>query len=239
MIERELSDCEVLVAVIGKRWLTERLDNPEDYVRREIAFAFDHGALVVPVLVDSAEIPPTNDLPADIAELVKQQAMSLNNKSHAAYLDDVRRLIEVIENKLRGTPEEEGQVQAIRWFNWWLEIIVDPNEVTEIQIPYDSEVVSFGGLRMLGLDERSPGSGQWTWGAILERLRGEGNVTWLDDLTQSVYAACHGMVLRPILKRARSFDSNQAYIVNVNRVREEFEGRMSIEVIFVKDPGPE
>jgi hypothetical protein len=45
-IEASVSSCDVLIAVIGKRWLTSadeegrrRLDHPEDFVRREIATA--------------------------------------------------------------------------------------------------------------------------------------------------------------------------------------------------------
>ncbi len=42
-IERELSQCQILIPVIGPRWLEitdkdyrRRLDNPKDWVRREI-----------------------------------------------------------------------------------------------------------------------------------------------------------------------------------------------------------
>src|SRR4051794_332108 len=45
-IEQSVGSCDVLIAVIGKRWLTSsdeegrrRLDNPEDFVRAEIGTA--------------------------------------------------------------------------------------------------------------------------------------------------------------------------------------------------------
>jgi hypothetical protein len=45
-VEKSVGACDVLIAVIGKRWLTSadeegrrRLDHPEDFVRREIATA--------------------------------------------------------------------------------------------------------------------------------------------------------------------------------------------------------
>jgi hypothetical protein len=48
----------VLIAVIGKRWLIfpdeeggRRLDNPEDFVRIEIATALKRNIRVIPVLV--------------------------------------------------------------------------------------------------------------------------------------------------------------------------------------------
>src|SRR5258708_5078583 len=47
-IEETVGSCDVLIAVIGKDWLTScdqegqrRLDNPEDFVRIEIATALD------------------------------------------------------------------------------------------------------------------------------------------------------------------------------------------------------
>src|ERR1700733_11546405 len=64
VIEQKVGECEVLIAVIGTRWLTSgdelqgrRLDNPEDFVRMEIATALRRGIRVIPVLVDGALIP--------------------------------------------------------------------------------------------------------------------------------------------------------------------------------------
>src|SRR5215475_16109040 len=51
-----LRGCSVLVVVIGPRWLSltnqagqRRIDDPEDWIRREIAEALSDGLLVVPV----------------------------------------------------------------------------------------------------------------------------------------------------------------------------------------------
>ena len=50
-------DCGVLLAVIGPRWLSaagtggqRRIDDPADWIRRELAEAFAAGVRVVPVL---------------------------------------------------------------------------------------------------------------------------------------------------------------------------------------------
>jgi hypothetical protein len=62
-IERSVGSCDVLIAVIGKRWLISsdeegrhRLDNPEDSVRIEIVTALKRGIRVIPVLVDGPTI---------------------------------------------------------------------------------------------------------------------------------------------------------------------------------------
>ena len=58
-IEASVGSCDALIAVIGKRWLTSsdqkgkrRLDNPEDFVRLEVATALKRNIRVIPVLVD-------------------------------------------------------------------------------------------------------------------------------------------------------------------------------------------
>jgi hypothetical protein len=58
VIKASVGSCEVLIAVIGKDWLSStdkegkrRLDNPDDFVRIEIATALERGIPVVPVLV--------------------------------------------------------------------------------------------------------------------------------------------------------------------------------------------
>src|SRR6516225_1427144 len=67
-IEQSVGACDVLIAVIGKRWLTSsegegsrRLDNPDDFVRLEIASALKRNIRVIPVLVDGASIPLAPD----------------------------------------------------------------------------------------------------------------------------------------------------------------------------------
>ncbi len=61
VIEREINRAEVLIAVIGSRWLTitdkngvRRLDSSNDFVRSEISMALQRGIRVIPVLVGDA-----------------------------------------------------------------------------------------------------------------------------------------------------------------------------------------
>src|SRR5262249_46849413 len=75
-----LRACSVLVVVIGPRWLTltdkagrRRIDDPGDWIRREIAEALSAGLRVVPVLTGGAVLPAAEDLPADIAGLSRRQ----------------------------------------------------------------------------------------------------------------------------------------------------------------------
>jgi hypothetical protein len=75
-IEQSVGSCDVLIAVIGGRWLISsdeegrrRLDNPDDFVRIEIATALKRGIRVIPVLVEGALMPRSRDLPDDLKSL--------------------------------------------------------------------------------------------------------------------------------------------------------------------------
>ena len=57
VIEQAVGSCDALIALIGKQWLTitddaglRRLDNPEDFVRLEIAAALARNIRVIPAL---------------------------------------------------------------------------------------------------------------------------------------------------------------------------------------------
>jgi hypothetical protein len=76
-IKKSLDSVDVLVAVIGPRWLTAtdektgrlRLHDPKDLVRMEIAAALKRRIRVVPVLVGGATMPAAKDLPKDLRGL--------------------------------------------------------------------------------------------------------------------------------------------------------------------------
>jgi hypothetical protein len=79
--------CSVLLVVIGPRWLTvtdaagrRRLEDPADWVRREIAEALTHGLRVIPVLTNDVQLPTEADLPADIAGLSRRQHVLLRRR---------------------------------------------------------------------------------------------------------------------------------------------------------------
>jgi uncharacterized membrane protein YeaQ/YmgE (transglycosylase-associated protein family) len=100
-IERAVGSSEVVIAVIGKNWLTatdaaghKRLEDTNDYVRMEIAAALQRNIRVVPLLVQGASMPSANELPDDLAPLARRNAFELHDTS---WRDDVRRLTSVLE----------------------------------------------------------------------------------------------------------------------------------------------
>ena len=85
MITRAVGSCDVLLALIGDRWLTasdedgqRRLDDPDDFVRLEIEAALTRNVRVIPILVDGASMPRAGELPTSLAGLVRRQALELS-----------------------------------------------------------------------------------------------------------------------------------------------------------------
>ena len=100
VIQGALDSCAVLVALIGRQWVTltdeegaRRLDNPDDYVRFEVKTALEHGVRVIPVLLDGAMPLRQQELPAELHKLARLNAAKL---SYDRYLDDVNRLLDTI-----------------------------------------------------------------------------------------------------------------------------------------------
>lgn len=100
VINARLDSCDAVIALIGRSWLTctdrsgaRRLDNPDDYIRKELATALARKARVVPVLVGDAEVPRSVDLPDDLKALSRRHAIEL---SDTRFHTDVDRLIEAL-----------------------------------------------------------------------------------------------------------------------------------------------
>ena len=100
-INRAVASCDVLIALIGRNWLEardagghRRLDDPDDFVRREIESALAQGVVVVPASVQGAELPREQELPPSLAPLTRRQGIQL---SDTGWQDDVGRLIRRLE----------------------------------------------------------------------------------------------------------------------------------------------
>jgi hypothetical protein len=69
VITTAVGSCDVLLALIGDRWLTitdergrARLDDPDDFVRLEIEAALTRNVRVIPILVEGARMPRADHL---------------------------------------------------------------------------------------------------------------------------------------------------------------------------------
>jgi TIR domain-containing protein/WD40 domain-containing protein len=104
VIAEAVSSCEVLLAVIGPRWVTatdedgRRLDVPGDIVHMEIAAALERDVHVIPILVEGAVMPRPQELPEGLTGLARRNALSVR---HESFRSDTDRLLAAIEPILR------------------------------------------------------------------------------------------------------------------------------------------
>lgn len=99
-IDECVATCSVLLAVIGQEWLDlrdsqggRRLDDPNDFVRVELASALRRDIPVVPVLVRGAKMPPVEQFPEDLKELAYRNAVEL---TLARWKSDVQVLLQAL-----------------------------------------------------------------------------------------------------------------------------------------------
>ena len=115
VITTAVGSCDVLLALIGDRWLTvtaqdgrRRLDNPDDFVRLEIEAALARDVRVIPILVEGARMPRADELPASLSKLARRQALELS----PSWFDiGTERLLRVLERTIKEA-QEQARKQA-------------------------------------------------------------------------------------------------------------------------------
>jgi TIR domain-containing protein len=119
-ISLAVGSCDVLIAVIGSRWLSvvdaetgeNRLQNHDDYVRLEIEAALNRDVRVIPVLVAGGVMPTSRELPQSLAPLTRRNALEMSD-THWDY--DIDRLLDAlsrIEREKRASLEPQRAKEA-------------------------------------------------------------------------------------------------------------------------------
>jgi hypothetical protein len=105
-IEREVGNCEILVALIGRGWVdvtdadgNRRLEDPQDFVRLELATGLSRDIRVIPVLVQGATMPRADQLPDDLKSLARRNALEIGDER---WRQDFARLLEVVQKVCQG-----------------------------------------------------------------------------------------------------------------------------------------
>ncbi len=91
-LEKTIRSCDVLVAVIGPRWLEllHAREGGRDYLEHEIAVALRLGVTIIPALAGGAAMPSESDLPPELAPLARRQAVTIRD---AGFEQDAAELI--------------------------------------------------------------------------------------------------------------------------------------------------
>lgn len=125
-IESAVGSCNILLAVIGPAWLASvdaegrrRLDNPEDFIRLELATALKRNVRVIPVLVGGAAMPTSPELPDDLKALTRRQAHELTDNRWDYDTEQLIKFIEKagIKRMQAAKPETAPQAEPLKKFS--------------------------------------------------------------------------------------------------------------------------
>lgn len=117
-IVNAVSECDILLAIIGDRWLgsrgndetTRRIDDPADFVRLEIETALARNIPVIPILTGKAEMPSQEDLPETLQPLAFRNAAELRTGRDTNYHMDL--LIRNLQHHF--SPDQENKKTSDR-----------------------------------------------------------------------------------------------------------------------------
>lgn len=117
-LNRAVSQCPVLLAIIGPNWLSakdgegrRRLDDSNDFIRLEIGTALTRNTRVIPVLVGGAAMPKAEQLPVELQPLARRQAYELSDRR---WEFDVDQLVQSLESILGPRLEKDSPATP-----WW------------------------------------------------------------------------------------------------------------------------
>jgi hypothetical protein len=106
LIEKEVGLCDAAVAVIGPRWLEtmgedgrRRLDDPDDWVRKELTMLLARKIPLIPALVDGANLPVEEELPTPLKGLNHMNAITIMPD---AFHSGVKEMLESLNFQLGG-----------------------------------------------------------------------------------------------------------------------------------------
>lgn len=106
-IDEALGRARVVLVMMGSGWLTapdehgrRRIDDPDDWVHREVVEALSRGLEVIPVLVDGATMGPEKAYPGPLVGLPALQLMRLDHAHFAEHAERIRKRIATILSEL-------------------------------------------------------------------------------------------------------------------------------------------
>jgi hypothetical protein len=130
-LDAAISSADVILVVIGPQWLDavdpygrRRIDDPDDFIRSEVASALRLGKRVVPILVDGAQVPRQEALPDELRGLARRQAVVLTHENWRPTLQTLFQVLDPLfgpggtasppaaPGSLRAAPEAEAPVSS-------------------------------------------------------------------------------------------------------------------------------
>lgn len=121
-IDRAVGSCDVLLAVIGRDWLSaqdatgrRRLDDPNDFVRAEIEAALKRNVRLIPLLVQGAQMPDGEDLPGSLAKIARRNALELSDSRWNYDVDRLEQALRTVHEQLSAARSSAPAADKPEW----------------------------------------------------------------------------------------------------------------------------
>jgi len=110
VIEKQIEKCDVMVVIIGTKWVSLLHTSEDDIVYREITTALDNGKLIVPVCIKDASVPQKKKLPVRLHPILDRQIARIDDRHFDL---DCKTLMDSIEQELQvsnSSPRDASRV---------------------------------------------------------------------------------------------------------------------------------
>lgn len=109
--EREISNCDLVIVMIGDDWLTleddhgkPKITNAQEHVHQEIRGALKRKVPLLPVLVEGVEMPKPHQLPESLTELAGINAAKLREDSWSKDYDTIEGWVSSLSKRAADPP---------------------------------------------------------------------------------------------------------------------------------------
>ena len=99
-IKTQISSADAIIILIGPSWLSttdndgnRRIDDPNDWVAKEIIMAIEQGVRVFPVLIEGTPFPRKSELPEKLSPILNYNAITISDKNWDADVLGLGRII--------------------------------------------------------------------------------------------------------------------------------------------------
>lgn len=117
-LKERLASSDLMLVLIGKGWIDakdaagkNRLDQPDDFVRQEIATALKRNIPVTPVLLHGATVPRVEQLPEDLRDLAFRNGFEL---SYTRWQSDIGEMIKRLGLAADQAPRPPQPIAQVR-----------------------------------------------------------------------------------------------------------------------------
>ena len=100
-IDKGLNSCHILLVLIGERWLDilrqrQTHKNQPDFVALEISLALTKNIYIIPITINGAMMPDSEDMPQELKRLARRQCLNIEQ---TRFQTDVDKLVQIIDKK--------------------------------------------------------------------------------------------------------------------------------------------